>query len=156
MSGPLLARFVALLIGAAIATAIGAYAADTIWSKRWAERDSQDAKQRAQATTATLSAEKNYLNQIATAQRDHAKTKALLAAERARADAAALSLRNAGTAYLAAGATDTPAACRQRAATLWLIFQEADREAGTMAQAADEHAADVTALLQAWPVNQGP
>lgn len=152
MSVALLARITALLIAAAL----GAAAADNIWSTRWAKRDATDAKQREAATTATLTAEKHYLNQIATAQRDHAQAKAQLDTERRRADTAAVSLRNAGTAYLAAGATDTPAACRQRAATLWSLFQEADRTAGAMAQAADEHAADVTALMQAWPASPGP
>ena len=147
MSVALMARLAALLVAASI----GACTADTLWAKRWAARDAADAAQREAATRATLAAEKTYLNQIAIAQREHVKTQALLKAERARADAATDRLRDAGTAYLAAGATDTPAACRQRAATLWSLFQEADREAGAMAQAADEHAADLATVMAAWP-----
>lgn len=152
MTAALWAKVAALLTAAAL----GAAAADNIWSTRWAKRNAADAAQREDATRAMLSAEKTYLNQIATAQRDHAQAKAQLDTERRRADAAAERLRDTGTAYLTAGATDTAAACRQRAATLWLLFEEADRAAGAMAQAADEHAADVTVLLQAWPTDTGP
>lgn len=137
----------------AVAALLGGLTCNTVWRARWAERDAADAAARDVATRTTLSAEKHYLNQIATAQRDHVKTQSLLNAELTRAAAAAERLRDTGAAYLTAGATDTAAACRQRAATLWLLFEEADRAAGAMAQAADEHAADTATLMAAWPSN---
>lgn len=147
-----------LKIGAAVAltascAAAGAYATHLYWSARWAQRDAADAVQREENTRLVLTAEKNYLNQIATAERDRNAAQATIDTERRRADAAADSLRDAGANYLATinRADTTVASCRQRAAALWQLFDEADREAGGMAQAADEHAADLRKMMVAWP-----
>lgn len=132
-------------------SAAGAYASHLYWSARWAQRDADDARQREENTRLVLTAEKNYLNKIATAERDRNAAQAVIETERRRADAAARSLRDAGANYLATlnRADTTLSACRQRAATLWQLFDEADGAAGEMAQAADEHAADVIKLQTA-------
>lgn len=147
-----------LKIGAAVAltascAAAGAYATHLYWSARWAQRDAADAVQREENTRLVLTAEKNYLNQIATAERDRNAAQATIDTERRRADAAANSLRRAGADYLATinRADTTLSACRQRAATLWDIFQEADDEAGAMAGASEKHAADLRKMMVACP-----
>lgn len=154
-----------LKVGAWVAVALtcaaaGAYVNSLWWSKReawwatrWAERDADDARQREENTRLVLTAEKNYLNQIATAERDRNAAQATIDTERRRADAAANSLRRAGADYLATinRADTTLSACRQRAATLWQLFDEADGAAGAMAQAAEQHAADLRKMMVAWP-----
>lgn len=146
-------KVIALGVAVAVSAAAGAYATNIVWSKRWAERDATDAAQRAENVMLVLSAEKSYLNRIMTAERERDAAQATIDTERRRADAAADSLRDAGANYLATlnRADTTVASCRQRAAALWDIFQEADSEAGGMAQAADEHAADLRKMMVAWP-----
>lgn len=146
-------KVIALGVAVAVSAAAGAYATNIVWSKRWADRDATDAERRAENTSLVLSAEKSYLNRIVTAERERDAAQATIDTERHRADVAADKLRRAGSDYVAAidRADTTVAACRQRAAALWDIFQEADREAGGMAQAADEHAADLRKMMVAWP-----
>lgn len=61
-------------------------------------------------------------------------------------------LRDDGAAYAAGSADDTLAACRDRAATLWQLLDGALQASERSAGAAEAHAADVRALLGAWPV----
>jgi len=59
------------------------------------------------------------------------------------------------TASFAAGpADDSAAACRERAATLGRLLDDALRTAATIAGSAEQHAADVRALRASWPVNE--
>lgn len=83
------------------------------------------------------------------AQQDQARARALAAAT-----AVAASLRNDLAAYLSAPGADgqaqgDAAACldsRHRAATLGELFEEADRQAGELAAAAEKHADDTRTL----------
>ena len=63
-------------------------------------------------------------------------------------------LRNAIASYAAGPADDTASACSARAASLGALLDDAMRVAAACAAGAEQHATDVRALRDAWPVNK--
>lgn len=153
--GTLLLRAAPYVIAAGAAAAAAAAGTHFIWSARWDRHQAHDATQREAAALETLRLERQYLNRIETAETNHAKATQIIDNERNRADAAARRLRDHISASLARReSADSLTACRERAATCWELFGEADDTAGEMAQAADQHAGEVRLLLDAWPQQQ--
>ena len=72
------------------------------------------------------------------------------AADRLRTERDGLRLDIAS--YAAGPSDDTPAACGQRAATLGALLDDALRTAAACAEGAEQHATDVRALRDGWPV----
>lgn len=156
MFSGLLLRAAPYVIAAGAAAVAGAYGSHVIWSARWDRHQAKDATQREAAAMETLRIERQYLNRIETAEANHAKATQVIDRERNRADATSKRLRDHLAASVASGkSTDSVAACRERAATCWELFVEADATAGAMAQAADQHANEVKLLLDAWPGDSG-
>ena len=125
-----------------------------------AEWDAQVAYQQAaviKAEAARRDTEQRLLQQQQEAQ--HARETDRAAARRAAADLRADRdrLRDAIDAYAAGGglaAPDSVAACRERAAQLGRAVDEALQAHGECTAQAVDLAADVRALLAAWPVTQ--
>jgi hypothetical protein len=63
-------------------------------------------------------------------------------------------LRNAISNYAAGSADDSVAACRERAATIGALLDDALRTSETCAGGAESHTGDVRALLRGWPVKR--
>lgn len=125
---------------------------DRKWSSKW------DKAVAAQQTALALEQAKNrqieqdWNVRLQTAEARHATDLQTVQNARRRADAESRSLRDALAAIGGRpAAEDSLAACRERTATLGELFAEADAEAGRMAEAAEQHAAQVRLLLAAWP-----
>jgi hypothetical protein len=63
-------------------------------------------------------------------------------------------LRNEISAFATGPADDTGPACRERAATLGALLDDALRTAAACTAGAEQHASDVRALRDGWPVSE--
>lgn len=141
---------VALLVLSA-AFGVGWRANGARWEAKYIKAESAWAHEReAQAEAARFSLEV-WTKQKAQAEATYAKDIQARDARIAALTRAADGLRDAAEKRAGGGPDDSLTACRADAAALRDVLNGVDSEAGRLAEAADRHASEVRALLEAWP-----
>ena len=150
----MIARALAVLLALSVASS------GWLWWRMDAAQD-ELAAVRAAAVSAALAYSENarqieaqHVERIANAQRtrEQENARSRRAADLLRTERDGL--RDTIAVYAAGPADDTGPACSQRAATLGALLDDALRVAAACAAGAEQHASDVRALRDGWPVSQ--
>lgn len=141
----------AVLLVLGMAFGAGWWANGVRWEVKHVKAESAWLHEReAQADAARHSLEV-WTKQKAEAEANYAKDIQARDARIAALTRTADGLRSAAEKRAGGGPDDSLTACRADAAALRDVLSGADSEAGRLAEAADRHASEVRALLEAWP-----